>query len=119
IRSITGNTSVSRNELHMSLTICCSSLKSSGIKVSKGELSFINHSAPLRACAFSVDALIENSLVDERMSLVMNFRLAIEDYRIQPVIPLYRYRSDRPELLPALHSTWPPPAAWSLPVTSE
>src|ERR1700754_3070614 len=100
MRSITGSTSVSKKELHMSLTICCSSLRSSGIKVSKGELSFINHSAPLRACAFSVDALIENSLVDEKMSLVMNYQLAIEDYRTQAVNLLYRYRSDRLAPLP-------------------
>jgi len=81
MRSITGSTSLSKKELHMSFTICCSSLKSSGIKVSKGELFLYQPFSPLRACAFSVDALIENSLVDEES-------ISYRSYRIRVVIPL-------------------------------
>ena len=46
IRSIAGYTSVSRNCIHISITICCSSLKSSGMNVFAGLLSLINHSPP-------------------------------------------------------------------------
>ena len=46
ILSMMGNTSESKNCRHMSLTIFCSSLKSSGIKVSKALLSLMSHSPP-------------------------------------------------------------------------
>ena len=58
IRSITGKTSVSKNCRHISLTIICSSLKSSGVKVSKALLSLISHSPPFSVVAVCVVVLI-------------------------------------------------------------
>ena len=58
ILSITGSTSVLKNCRHMSFTICCSSLKSSGVKLSKAMLSLINHSPPFNVLAVDVVVLM-------------------------------------------------------------
>ena len=49
ILSITGKTSVSKNCEHISFTINCSSLNSSGIKIEFASTSLIIHSPPLIA----------------------------------------------------------------------
>ena len=59
IRSTIGTTSVCKNCRHISFTICCSSLKSSGVKVSNALLSLINHSPPLSGVVVDVDVLIK------------------------------------------------------------
>ena len=58
ILSTFGKTSVAKNCKHISFTISCSSLKSSGVNVSKGLLSFIKNSPPFNTAAVNVSVLI-------------------------------------------------------------
>jgi len=63
ILSTTGNTSVSKNWLHMSRTINCSSLNSSGMKTSSDFTSLMIHSPPWIVAAIKYNLIIYYSRI--------------------------------------------------------